>query len=408
MDVRVLLRVLALSLLLLIPLGVYFIPNVVAGFFGFLWALAPLWLPLLLTALFIPLWLTYVRSQYVASVPYVMLELKPGEHTPKTAHPMEIVFYSLYYRESISRTEELLAGRVRLPWSFEIAATGGTVRFFVRIPKAHRQAFELRLRSEYKDVDIDEPRDYAREVAFSPVSMKLAAREFTLLKPDPYPLKTYESYEKEKDQSGPFHALLDSLISLPEKQHLYISFIVRPHQRERKHFWQREVDSLHTDATHEIGKIIGDVGDPRQLPKTEQEIIAAIEDALKRPSFDCGVRALYMADRDVYDEARAEGLDTLFDQFSDPKLNGFSAYNPRERISWPLSDIFAAIPWLYEAYVLNLYRRRTHFTPPYYGKVTVLNTAELATLFHLPHITRSSALSRVHGTRLEPPDNIPL
>lgn len=407
MDFRVPWRVLLLSILLLIPLGVYFVPNATAAFFGFWWFLAPLWLPLVLLAVFIPLWLTYVRSQYLASVPYVLLELKPGDHTPKTARAMELFFYSLHQRITFTRVEELLGGFMRLPWSFEIAAINGAVRFFIYIPKSHRASFEVRLRSEYKDLDIDEPRDYARDFAFDPLSMKLALREYGLEKPDPYPIQTYETYESKK-VTTPFATLLERMVALPENQKLFISLMIRPHQRERKRFWEREEDSLHQDATAEIGKIIGSFGDPRQLPKPEQDIIAAIESALKRPSFDCGLRALYITDRGSYDGLTEESLDSFFEMFRDASLNAFTPYDPRTRITWPLSDVFSALPWLYEMYALSLYRRRVFFTPPYYGKPFVLNTAELATVFHLPYITRSSALSRGRGSRLEAPDNIPL
>lgn len=408
MDVRVALRVLLLSLLLLIPLGVYFVPNATAAFFGFWWFLAPLWLPVVLAAVFIPLWITYIRSHYVSSVPYILLELKPGEQTPKTARAMEVFFYSLHQRTTFTRAEELLGGMVRLPWSFEIAATKGTVRFFVYIPRSHRASFEVRLRSEFKDIDIDEPRDYTRELHFDPMSSKLTIREFALQKPDPYPIRTYEAYEGKKDSTDPFSQLLQTLVEIPEQQYVFISLIIRPHQRERKRFWEREVDALHSDASAEIGKIIGVAGDPRQLPKTEQDTIAAIEAALKKPSFDCGLRVLYTAPRSHYDETRGQTLDSLFDAFADPTLNAFTVYDPKKNITWPLSDIFSAVPWLYELHALNLFRRRAYFFPPYYGKPFVLNSAELATLFHLPPVSRSSPLARSRGARLEPPDNLPV
>lgn len=408
MPARALLRIFFLSLLLLIPLGIYFVPNVTASIAGGILALAPLWLPPLLIAILAPLWLLQIRSQFVSNVPYVVLELKPGEHTPKTAKAMELVLYALHHRVTISRMSELLTGQIRLPWSFEIAAEGGVVRFFVRIPRMHRQAMELRLRSEYRDIDIDEPRDYAREVSFSPVSKKLVAKEYRLAKPDPYPLATFDTYEKQKDARDPFADLLETLVGVSEEEHLYVSYIVRPHQRERRGFFSRPSDSLHEEASAEIGAILGAEGDPRNLPLSQQKVITAIEQALKKPSFECGIRVLYLASRSAWSAERSEKLEYLFDGFSDPQLNSFSAYDPLERISWPLSDLFVALPWLREWYLLNLYRRRAFFAPPYYGRTSVLNTAELATLFHLPYVSKSSALSRTRVGRLEPPVNLPV
>ena len=408
MPTRVVFRIVFLSLILLVPLGIWLAPSTVAWLFAGIFFFAPLWLPLLLFAILAPLGITYVRSQYVFNVPYTTLELKPGELTPKSARAMELVFYSLHHRTTISRTKEILFGEMRLPWSFEIAVTEGTVRFFMRIPKAHRQALELRIRAEYRDIDIDEVRDYAREVSFDPISMDLESREYTLHKPDPYPLKTYEAHEAEKKPHNPFTEFLEDLVSVGENEHLYISYIIRPHQRSRKHFWQRAKDTLHTDAQEEIAKIIGVGGDLRQVPEGKQRVVRAIEQALKKPSFDCGIRAIYFASKKAYNENNAAKLDTLFNRFSDVELNEFASHDPRQHVGWPLSDIFAAIPWLKEMYLHHLYRRRAYFVPPYYGDMFVLNTAELATVYHLPHITGASVLARGSGKRLEPPENLPI
>ena len=408
MNYKAVFRALLASLLLVVPLGVYLAPNLTATLLNGIIFLAPLWLPPLLFFIFVPLWVIQTRSQYIAGIPYTILELKPGEHTPKTAHAMELVFYSLHHRVHISRRAEFLTGQVRLPWSFEIAATGGTVRFFVRIPQAHRQALELRIRSEYRDIDIDEVRDYAREVRFDPLGMKLAVREFILGKPDPYPLKTYEAYEQKKDTAGPFAKLLESLVAVGEAEHVFLSYIIRPHQRARKNFWSEETDTLQHDASREIATIVGSRGDIHDLSQEQQQLVATIEAGLKKPSFDCGIRALYVARREHFNEERAHALGSLFQDFSDVELNEFHSYNPHERIGWPLSDIFRALPWLEEMYLFNLFRRRAYFAPPYYGQSFVLNTAELATVFHLPHIARSSALARARGNRLEPPVNLPV
>lgn len=411
---RTVLRVVAVSLILLVPLGIYLAPALMAALVTGIATVAPLWLPLLLAAILAPLWLHYMRSQYVSGIRYTTLELKPGDDTPRTARAMEIVFYSLYHRVDISRMMAILTGQVRLPWSFEIMAHAGTVRFFIHVPTTHRAAIESRLRAEYRDVDIDEVRDYAREVGYDAWRMRLVTREYTLEKPDPYPLSTYEEYEAEALKPGkgkaldPLLALLEELVSVGEGEYLYLSLMVRPHQRDRRHLWEAPTDTLHEDAHREIAKIVGSAGDPALIPESKRALVTAIEHALKKPSFDTGLRTLYMATREQWSDERAARLDTLFEGFSAPDRNSITSIDPRAQIGWPLVDIFTAAPPLLGSYLLNLYRRRAFFAPPYYGKPMVLNTAELATLFHLPLITRASALARSRGKRLEPPDNLPL
>lgn len=405
---RLLFRTALVSVLLIVPLLIWFVPQMSAIIFETIFFFAPLWLPFLLVLIFIPLWIVYVRSQYVASVKHTVLELKPGEKTPKTARAMELVFYSLYHRTDISRLMAFVVGQVRLPWSFEIVAHKGVVRFFMRIPTSHRNALEARLRSEYRDLDIDEVRDYARTIPYNPINMHLESREFRFTKPDPYPIRTYEEFETDKKFEDPLTALLEKLVGVGEDEHLAISFLVRPHQREREGLWGEPTDSLHEDAQHEIASLVGASGTIKSLPEAKQKLVAAIESGLKKPSFDCGIRAIYAAKRDSVQHKNVQLLDSLFAGFEAGDRNGFVAFDARESLSWPLSDVAAAIPGFADWHMFNLFRRRAFFAPPYYGKPFILNTAELATLFHLPHITSASALSRSRGKRLEPPENLPV
>ena len=408
MHQRGLYRAILLSTLLVVPLFIFVAPGAAGALFGFVWALAPLWVPALFVAILAPLWLLYVRSQYVASVRHTVLELKPGEDTPKSARAMELIFYSLYHRVEITRLMMIAAGRVRLPWSFEIVAHAGKVRFFMRIPTSHRAALEARIRSEYRDIDIDEVQDYARTVPYNPLEMRLESREFRFTKPDPYPIKTYEEYESDKKPESPLLNLLERLVSVGDAEYLMVSFMVRPHQRERQRVWDEPIDTLHADAQREIEQLVGPEGNPRALPEGKQELVNAIEAGLKKPSFDCGIRAVYLAERGAVRQQNIDTLDSLLSGFEATNRNGFEAFDARTALGWPLSDVAAAIPGFADWYMFNLYRRRAFFAPPYYGSAFVLNTAELATLFHLPHITRASALGRARGKRLEPPENLPV
>ncbi len=412
MNRGVLLRAGAIALIVLIPVTIYLAPALAGFIVGVVGALSPLWLPPLLFVIAWPLWLTFARSRYVAGIEYTTLELKPGDNTPKTARPMEVVFYALYYRQPVEWREALLKGVVRLPWGFEIAASGGTVRLLLHIPTHHRAMIEARLRAEYKDIDIDEVRDYSREKAFNPLAGRVLMREFTLGKPDPYPLMTYEAHEHGKERRDPFAEMLEELVAVPEGQTVWVSLLVRPHQRD----WGRGVwdwlydptDTLHDAASAEIEKLVGRTGDLRGLPENVQRTVNAIEKGLTKPSFDCGLRVLYIADKRAWSIDRATHIESLFDRFGDATLNTLVPYDPRSNVGWPLSDVFAVLPGFDDEYFIKLYRRRAFFAPPYYGKSFVLNTEELATLWHLPKFGRSSALNRGSGTRLEPPDNLPL
>ena len=409
MSRRALLRIVFVTLVLAIPVTIYYSPQTASWIYGVIALLAPLWLPVLLVCIAVPLWLSFIRSHFLFSIPYSVIELKAGEETPQSARAMELALYSLYHREEITPAGALFRGKVRAPWAFELSAHAGGVRFFMHLPTAHRASVEARIRAEYRDIDIDEARDYAREINFSPFSMRLLMREYSLGKPDPYPLKTYVAHEKLAQKRDVFNEFLQDLTHISEHEHLFVSWIVRSHQRERKSFFgEKKLDTLHEAAREEIMHLVGHKGDMRAVPDGTKAVVAAIEAALQKPSFDCGVRVLYMAERKHFQEDRAEKLDTLLARFNDEQLNGFISYDPRDQISWPLSELFIAAPVLAMEYFLQLYRRRAFFAPPYWGRAFVLNTEELATVYHLPHISRQSALAGMRGLKLEPPENLPV
>ncbi len=408
MSRRRLIEWLIIAALLAVPILIYFTPATVAGLYHFLAFLAPLWLPAGLFAIAWPLWLNVIRSRFVDSIPYVMLELKPGDETPPTAKAMELVFYSLYHRTDVSRMDGYLRGKIRSSWAFEVYAHNGKVRFFAHVPESYRVALEGRIRAEYHDIDIHEVRDYSREVHFDPLSMRLSAREYTLSKPDPCPLKTYVAYEELREKRDVFGEIVEGLANTGADEHVFLSVIMRPHQRERQNFFENPRDTLHEAAHDEIKKLVGSKGEMTGLSAATKGTVSAIEAALKKPSFDCGIRALYIADRAHFDESYEEKMSHLLDPLNDTELNGFIAYDPNHRPGFVLSEIFGAVPLLASSHLLNLYRRRAFFAPPYYGKAFVLNTEELATLFHLPHASRGSALARMRGLTLEPPENLPI
>lgn len=385
---------------------IYFSPETAAFLYGVVAFLSPLWLPAGLAYLAWPLWLRFARMRFVAAVPYTTIEIKPGPETPPSGKPMELVFYSLYHRTEITRRDYLM-GHVRLPWSFEIYAHQGSVRFFVHLPTEHRAGFESRFRAEFHDIEIYEVRDYSREIPFSTSTMEAVMREYTLAKPDPYPLKTYPSYES-TGRHDPFADMLTDISSAGASEHLLISYLVRPHQRDRTSYFEDPRDTLHEDAHHVIAAIIGSKGEIRGLPAAKQSLIAAIESALKKPSFDCGIRALYLSTKGSFDTSRARKLDALFSGFNDDDLNGFASYDPAERAGFLAKESFATMPHLKAKHAVDLYRRRAFFAPPYMGEQFVLNTEELATVFHLPQPGYAGIVGSGQRAKLEPPENLPV
>ena len=88
MNNRMLMRGLVIGVLVAVPVLIYLAPGFSAGVIALIAFVAPFWLPALLLWIAWPLWLTFVRSHFVMSIPYSTIELKPGSETPRSARPM--------------------------------------------------------------------------------------------------------------------------------------------------------------------------------------------------------------------------------------------------------------------------------------------------------------------------------
>ena len=98
-------------------------------------------------------------------------------------------------------------------------------------------------------------------------------------------------------------------------------------------------------------------------------------------------------------------------QFNTEHLNGFKPNG--DRWHGPLGD-----PWKDYQNIrrnslgkraLRAYRRRSAFFAPFKSPVLVLNTEELATIYHLPGgVAATPGLARVPSKKAEAPSNLPI
>ena len=101
-----------------------------------------------------------------------------------------------------------------------------------------------------------------------------------------------------------------------------------------------------------------------ELSALKQEQIAKIEDKIKYPGFETLIRVVASAKNSVKSEALLAGVVAIFSQFDDVQANGFSYNFKKDRES------------LIKDYVLRSF--------PQESKGMILNSVEMATIFHLP------------------------
>ena len=164
---------------------------------------------------------------------------------------------------------------------------------------------------------------------------------------------------------------------------------------------------------------------PGKLTKGEQQVIEAIERHRNKAGFDCGMRVLYIAEKDKFSGNTISAFTAMFRQYNTEDMNSFSMTD--------LTKTPDAMPWKdpYDHKVkkmkkdyLSDYKARSYFYGGFdFHKITkyftnpeksgsdgfVLSSEELATLFHLPgRVAETPTFTRIESKKGEPPANLPI
>jgi hypothetical protein len=383
-------------------------------YFSFLWG------PLIAIMIAQKLWLSYVRLQFITtSFKFVLLEIKLPRVIDKTPMAMELVLQSLHQGGMGNWFEKWWKGKVS-PWfSLEIISREGEVKFFIRTPVKFKTLIESHIYAQYPDIEVIESEDYISAAPYIHEKEKWSmwGCEFGLTKPDPYPIKTYVDYgldklgTKEEFKSDPITSMIEFLGSVGRGEQIWFQILVRANiARYHTHgtwFGEHNWKDEGTRIVKEFNKKNSAEGAPKPS-KNDMEAIAALERSLGKIGFDCGIRALYIADNEHYNPANIAGLTGAFRQYSSPTLNGFKPQNT-VGFDYPWQDYFGSKEKKQKHKIFDAYVRRSYFYAPYKRKPFVLNSEELATIFHFPGgVAETPTFNRIESRKGEPPANLPI
>ena len=424
---------------------VYFLSKVffmetLALLLFYVWKTAPLWLPASLAVFFWISWVGYKRTQYLDKQKIVLLEVKVPKNVDKSPLAMEVVLNSLYQTSGESTWyDRYVLGKVRADFSLEMVSIEGDIHFFIRTRPFVRKNIENHVYSQYPTAEIYEAEDYTPTVPFakSGSDWNLFGLEYKLSKPDPYPIKTYIDYELDRDKFeekkvDPITPTLEFLGGIGKGEQIWVQILVQANKGKKDpttpwkgRDWQGEakvlINKIMEDAKERSGSISEEGNDFRlaMLTEGERNAIKAIERSVSKLGFDCGIRALYIARKDVFEPGNISGLFGLLRQYNSNDLNGFK-YSRYTDVDYPWQDYIdfdlanpisltgsrvARLRWM----LFDAYRRRSWFHPPYERKPFVLNTEELATIFHFPgRVSETPTFERIASKKSEPPANLPI
>ncbi len=385
------------------------------------------WPPLLLFYLFWFLWVEYRRAIYISNLKYVLLEIRLPREVSKSPLAMEVALSGLHQtgRES-TWYDKYWLGKVRTWFSFEIASIEGVVRFFIRTEDSFRNLVESQIYGQYPGVEIFEAKDYTEAFPhFDKDKYGMFGYEMKLSGDDPLPIKTYVDYGLDKDPKeefkiDPLTSILEYLGTLGKGENLWIQFVVQSHKKKHKKGTFFGETDWKTEGQELIKKIIDEAKDEVENPVTkkkekrsrfmneyENNQIKAIDRSISKLGFDVGGRVIYIAKMDSFAGSRIHPILSMLKVFSSNALNSIGPTHATGFDYWWQDYQDIRLNKIKE-HLLEAYRARMYFHPPFEGKPFVLNTEELATVFHLPGaVATTPTIARTLSSKAEPPENLP-
>lgn len=403
--------------------------------------------PLILWPIFEIAWINYVQEKYIRGIKWKLLEIKIPKEIEKRPKTMDEFFAALYSTNDVvidTLYDVYLGGMVDVWFSFEIVSIEGDIHFYIRTPELSSDMVEAQIYAQYPEAEIKEAEDYVRDVPDDIPSedYELWGTDMKLIKEDSYPIRTYKEYEDTAsgDFIDPISNIVEGVSKLRKGEQIWIQVLVRAVNDD----WKKEADdlvlkligrknpkkekgegffSLLVSEIVDLGRytILGFFSPQSLIPKEdkkeekehlsmmlhlspgEKEVVTAIENNIKRPGFETDIRWIYLAKRNIFDKAKGNAIVFSFlSQFGSQNLNGFIP-NPKTKTSayYFLTDYRKA---LRKRQILRKYKRREFDERSY-----VLNTEELATIFHFPTIEVKAPMApRVEAKRGKPPAELPV
>lgn len=391
-----------------------------------------IYLPVLLFFLLLGAYETYTKLKYIKEIKWVLLELKIPKDPGKSPKATEQIFAALHgtLPPPIKWRDRVFKGKM-VDWvSLEIVGIGGEIHFYIRTQEQYKVLVQAQIYAQYPEAEITEVvDDYVSKFHSTMPDDKfdLWGAEMILNKEDAYPIRTYPEFEEKSSgpdyvkRIDPLAALAEEIASLEAGEFLGLQYIIRPTGDGWVKKGQEVIDKLQGKAPKPSEDIIaktffaidqyipGHVApekkeekkEQQQLTGVKQEMVKAAERKFSKLGYECGIRFMYAGPKNNFHRVHVSGLVGVLKQFSMQTLNSFKMNSATATFSkWPFKKQKE-----YKRKILLLDKYKNRSLP---SKAFILNTEELATIYHLPDVgVKSPLLPRVETKKGEPPVGLP-
>ncbi len=286
------------------------------------------------------------RSREEASIDSVLLQVTLPRGNEIKIDVMEQLFSSLY---SIKKGGWKQKFSIQPTISFEIVARLEDIRFYVSVPKSLKDLIEKQIHGEYPDaeiVEVDEYNIFDRD-------SKVAYKAYQLAKGNFYPIKTFKDLATDS-----MSVLTSALAKMGPGEAAVIQILISPAEST----WQKAG-----------GKFISDTKKQESDPEKARfsvpaKTLEAIESKIAKPGFETSIRVIAVAKDEAVAKSNVANIGSTFSQFAGD-LNRLEGRKIYRKTSFMEDFLYRYQP------MFNIFKNHP----------SILNSEELATIFHFPN-----------------------
>ena len=334
-------------------------------------------------------------------------------------------------------------GKQQKSFSFEIVSIEGYIQFLVRSEIEYRDLVEAAVYAQYPEAEITEVEDYVTAIpdSYPDKDYNVDGIEFKLAEKSSYPIRTYPHFEyslsKDAVFSDPMAAILENFSRIGHGENLWMQIIVEPINND----WKKEGIELvkeiiagkkHHHAPSMIGKMIGYIvalpmmlineflgshgeehgghddheekeGKLSDLTPGGKAVVEGIEEKISRIGFKSKLQILYAARKEVFNPGKCmSGFVGAMNQFH---ITSSNSIVPGATTHAEYDKDGKKAAHLKKKFVAAFKNRSSKWkVDPY-----ILNTEELATIWHFPlPFVKTPLVQKAGAKRAEPPLGLPV
>src|SRR5258706_3063457 len=286
------------------------------------------------------------RKREESSIDSVLLQIAVPRNNEFKIDVMDQLFSSLYSMKKGGWQQKF---DIQPTVSFEIVARQEDIRFYVSAPKKLKDLVEKQIHGSYPDAEVLEVDEYNIFTSDG----RVAYKSFQLGKSNFYPIKTFKDLA-----TDPMTGITASLAKMGPGEAAAIQIVISPAESD----WQKEG-----------GKFISDTKKQESDPEkakfaTSAKTLEAVEAKIEKPGFETSVRVVAVSPDEAMAKSHITNISSSFAQYAGDvnSLKGRKVYSK--------GGFMEDFLYRYQP-MFNLFSNHT----------SVLNSEELATIFHFPN-----------------------